>query len=271
MRIRTIKPEFFTSLTIEGLRLEERLTFIGLWMYADDEGRCKYDARLIRAALWPLSDRTTADVDEDIRGLTEASLITHYIVSDRSYLAVNGWSEHQRINRKTASKLPAPTEGQIVPLNRQKAASVRTHGGLSEDVHRERKGTGNREQGSPTAAAVGPTQPAADPVGPTDVTPRVVVAAWIEAMNTNGVTPTQGMRNQVGKLAKELLASNDASRVVDAARAAGSKGYATIDRELAAMAGRPLRAVAGGRPSSPYPYDEHGQLRDPKTGVLIER
>lgn len=31
-----------------------------------------------------------------------------------------------------------------------------------------------------------------------------------------------------------------------------------------------LRAVAGGRPT-PYPYDEHGQLRDPNTGVLIER
>lgn len=267
-RIRTIKPEFFTSLTIESLSLEQRLTFIGLWTYVDDEGLCKYDPRLIRAALWPLSERTAEDVASDIRGLTAASLITHYVVSERSFLSVNGWSEHQRINRKTASRLPKPSEGQIVPLTSVNADSLTTHGARSEHVHRERKGTGNRE-GSPIADAIGSAEP---PAEPTDITPRVVVGAWVEAMNANNVTPTQGMRNSVGKMAKELLAGNDPERVVAAARQAGSKGYATIDRELAAMAGRPLRAVpGGGRPSSPYPYDENGQLRDPKTGVLIER
>lgn len=265
-RIRTIKPEFFTSLTVDSLTLEQRLTFIGLWTYADDDGRCKYDPRLIRAAIWPLSERTPADVDDDIRGLTEASLITHYVVSERSFLAVNGWVEHQRINRKTPSKLPAPSEGQIVPLTRGKVESRSTHGALSEEVHRERKGTGNRE-GNPTADAVGSAEP---PPEPTDITPRVVVAAWVESMSANGVTPSQGMRNQVGKTAKELLASNDPTRVMAAARQAGAKGFATIDRELTAMAGRPLRSINGFR--TPSGYDEHGNaLRDPKTGVLMER
>jgi len=37
-RIRTIKPSFFTSLTIADLGLAERLTFIGLWTHVDDEG-----------------------------------------------------------------------------------------------------------------------------------------------------------------------------------------------------------------------------------------
>lgn len=266
-RIRTIKPEFFTSLTIESLSLEQRLTFIGLWTYVDDEGRCKYDPRLIRAAIWPLSDRTADDVDDDIRGLTEASLITHYVVSERSYLAVNSWGEHQRINRKTNSKIPGPSEGAIVPLTRHNATSRSPHGASSEEVHRERKGTGNRE-GKPIANAIGADEP---PAEPTDITPRVVVAAWVEAMTANGVTPTQSMRNAVGKTAKELLASNDPTRVMAAARQAGARGFATIDRELTAMAGRPLRAVSGNPRPAPG-YDANGDpLRDPKTGAWMER
>ena len=80
--------------------------------------------------------------------------------------------------------------------------------------------------------------------------PGPIVAAWVEAMTANGVTPTGGMRGQVGKLAKELLAAgNDPARVLDAARSAGEKGYATIDRELGALSGRarPLRAVESER------------------------
>ena len=265
-RIRTIKPEFFTSLTVESLSLEERLTFIGLWTYCDDEGRCKYDPRLIRAAIWPLSDRSVEDIADDIAGLTESSLITHYVLSERSYLAVNSWSEHQRINRKTPSKLPAPSEGKKTPLARRNARSVKTHGVDSEDVHRERKGTGNREQGVPTPSGVGATEPR-------DVTPHTVVGAWVEAVTANGTTPTQSQRNQVGKLAKELLKGNDPVRVLEAARQAGAKGYPTIDRELTAMAGRPLHVVGGSRRPTwmPHGYDDDGVMRDPKTGVAIER
>ncbi len=262
-RIRTIKPEFFTSLTIDALSLEQRLTFIGLWTYCDDDGRCKYDPRLIRAALWPLSERSPDDVADDIRGLSEASLITHYVVGERSFLAVNGWREHQRINRRTPSKVPGPDSGEIRPLTSKNESSRRTHGGRSEDAPRERKGTGNRE-GKPDAGASGASEP---PTDPEEINPRTIVGAWVEAMD---VVPSQGQRNQVGKLAKELLAHNDPTRVLAAARAAGAKGFATIDRELTAMAARPLRALAGGR-AMPFGYDEHGQMRDPKSGVLIER
>lgn len=107
-RIRTIKPEYFTSLTIADLSLHARLTFIGLWTHVDDAGRCVDDSRLIKAAVWPLDDRVSADVERDLHELTEASLIVRYTVDERSYIAVRTWDEHQRINRPTPSKLPAP-------------------------------------------------------------------------------------------------------------------------------------------------------------------
>jgi hypothetical protein len=107
-RIRTIKPDFFTSLPVAELAVEARLTFIGLWTHCDDEGRCIDDARLIKAALWPLDDRTSQDVEGDLEALSERSLILRYVVDGRRFIAVRGWREHQRINRATLSHYPAP-------------------------------------------------------------------------------------------------------------------------------------------------------------------
>jgi hypothetical protein len=157
-RIRTIKPEFFTSLTIADLPLTARLTFIGLWTHADDAGRCIDDARLIKAALWPLDDRTAADIELDLKLLTEASLITRYMLTRKRYIAVTGWDEHQRINRPTPSKLPAPEQGEPTPpdpVTRDNSDSLRTHAQLSEDSRQERKGKeGNREgKGTPLPPA----------------------------------------------------------------------------------------------------------------------
>lgn len=154
-RIRTIKPDFFTSLTIADLPIPARLTFVGLWTHVDDEGRCVYDPRLIKAAVWPLDDRTAADVDGDVQELARLGLVTLYTVGDRTYLAVSGWREHQRVNRPTPSKLPPPPEPDTettpepTPTS-ENNDSLFPHGELSEpslNTHR-RKGTGNREQGT---------------------------------------------------------------------------------------------------------------------------
>lgn len=153
-RIRTIKPEFFTSLTIADLPLTARLTFIGLWTHADDAGRAVDDPRLIKAAVWPLDDRTASDIELDLKLLSESSLITRYVLNQKRYLAIAGWKEHQRINRPTDSKLPAPEEGKPLPpepVTRNNVDSVSAHAHFSEDSPQERKGReGNREgKGNP--------------------------------------------------------------------------------------------------------------------------
>lgn len=110
MRIRTIKPEFWSSLTVSELPVAARLTFIGLWNYADDEGRGVFDPRLIRAAIWPLEDNVTvAKVQGHLDALTAARLITVYSDGTRTYFSVNGWGEHQAISHPRPSLLPAPS------------------------------------------------------------------------------------------------------------------------------------------------------------------
>lgn len=156
-RIRTIKPDFFRSRTVETLTLEQRLTFIGLWTHVDDEGRCKYDPRLIKIDIWGLSDRTDAEIETDIRALTEASLITHYVVGEDSYLSVCGFREHQTVNRPSPSHLPSPEMGEIQPVpsgNGDPPAQVHesspdTHVPLTEDSSPERKGKERKRRGTP--------------------------------------------------------------------------------------------------------------------------
>jgi hypothetical protein len=180
-RIRTVKPEFFTSLTIADLTPEQRLTFIGLWTHVDDAGRCVDDPRLIKAAVWPLDDRTAADIEIDLKALTESSLITRYTLNRKRYLAVTNWDEHQRINRPTPSKLPAPEQGDPTPpdpMTRDNGDSLSPHAHFSEDSPQERKGKeGNREgKGTPPTPRQSSDSPAVSQTGERAIEDRMTDA-----------------------------------------------------------------------------------------------
>jgi hypothetical protein len=203
-RIRTIKPEFFTSLTIADLTPEQRLTFIGLWTHVDDEGRCVDDARLIKAAVWPLDDRTSADIEADLQALSESSLITRYILNRKRYMAVTGWSEHQRINRPTPSKLPHPELGESVapePATCGDEPSPSTHTQLTEDSPPERNREQGKEQGTGKGKEGAPPPSSEDAPRPSDATRPDVerlcehLANRIEANGSKRPTITKGWRD----------------------------------------------------------------------------
>lgn len=106
-RIRTIKPEFFTSLSNSDLSIPARLTFIGLWTHSDDEGRCIDDARLIKAALWPL-ERSVQAVEADLVAMEKRDKIIRYRAGEAPLIQITEWRSHQVINRPKLSKFPAP-------------------------------------------------------------------------------------------------------------------------------------------------------------------
>jgi hypothetical protein len=110
-RIRTIKPEFFTSLTLAQVSRTARLTFVGLWTYCDDEGRGRDEPRLVKAAIWPLDDDFGAEhVEADLEELAAAGLIVRYTVEKSRYFQVRNWGEHQKIAHPTASRIPEPPQ-----------------------------------------------------------------------------------------------------------------------------------------------------------------
>lgn len=148
-RIRTIKPDAFTSDSLSSVPRGTRWTFAGLWTYADDAGRGRDDARLIKAALYPIDDDTTLhDVADDLNMLHRIGAICRYEVGGRGYLHMPKWG-HQRINRPTPAKSPpcpsheGGTSGELVPDD----PYVTDHAPLTESSLSPQGGKGRERKG----------------------------------------------------------------------------------------------------------------------------
>lgn len=140
MRIRTIKPSFWKDLDICSLPIPVRLHYIGLWNYADDEGRGIDEPRLLKGELWPMDDTVTAKKIESFMAALQASgRIIRYDSEDTEHLfQIRNWSLHQVISRPQESVFPPPT-GYDLSVNDQ---GILTDHSPPEGKGRERKGTG---------------------------------------------------------------------------------------------------------------------------------
>jgi hypothetical protein len=83
VRIRSIKPEFWRSDDITSLDLADRLLFIGLWSYVDDNGvgrdsLAHITADLFAADLERDSSETFARVSRGLSKLAERGQIVRY-------------------------------------------------------------------------------------------------------------------------------------------------------------------------------------------------
>jgi len=108
-RIRTIKPEFWSSTKVGRVSRDSRLLFLGLLNEADDEGRLIGQPKRLAGIVFPYDE----DVDAKaivlmIKELATAGLLVRYEVGGAIYLAICGFSEHQKIDKRQASRLPPP-------------------------------------------------------------------------------------------------------------------------------------------------------------------
>lgn len=151
-RIRTIKPDAFKSDSLSTVPRGTRWTFSGLWTYADDQGRGRDDVRLIKAELYPIDDTVSlTDITEDLRLLAAIDCICRYEAGGKTYLHMPNWG-HQRINRPTASKLPACIKEHSAAFQQPlPPPSPTPHAHVTEDSPPE----GNREQGKGTGSRKG--------------------------------------------------------------------------------------------------------------------
>lgn len=130
-RIRTIKPEFFTSADIVSLSPLARLLYIGLWCEADREGRLSWNLKTLKLRYLPVDNESIETLATE---LIEAGLIILYTADDRQYAEIPSFVSHQIINNKeTCSHIPS----------RVKDASGTRHRGRKEG--REGKGKEGKE------------------------------------------------------------------------------------------------------------------------------
>lgn len=106
-RIRSIKPEFWTSGQVLECSRNARLLFIGLWNFCDDAGRHPLRPKQIKAEVFPADDLTPDDIRGMIDELSENDLVMLYEYENQQFIQVRGW-HHQRIDKPQPAKHPDP-------------------------------------------------------------------------------------------------------------------------------------------------------------------
>lgn len=120
-RIRTIKPEFFSSPAVADLSMEARLVFIGLWCWADDTGTGTYNPRELVGFVFPNDNEITESEFVGCCAEISRTLPTvFYRVGRRCFYKILSWAEHQSkaangAAGKRGSKYPQPDRGE--PIN----------------------------------------------------------------------------------------------------------------------------------------------------------
>lgn len=198
MRIRSIKPEFYRSDDIDALDWHERLLFIALWSYVDDNGVGRDKVASIAADLF--AGDLSVDPTETLRrvslgldALEKQGLITRYKVNDRSYLHIVAWEHHQLIKNPSKARFPLPTCDSSDSTERLRSVS----GGVTEEAPtgtEEPRNRGAEEQGTPPTAAGAAVATRDDA--------QQLIGEWIEHCEER---PPERVIGQVAKEAKAML------------------------------------------------------------------
>lgn len=137
-RIRSIKPDFWTSEQVMECSANARLLFIGMWNFADDCGRLLLAPKTIKAQIFPGDNITSEIILGMVSELLKNGLLLKYEVDGKEFLQVTGW-QHQRIDKPQPSKFPAPRNG----FSKSIPGIVATEGIGGEGIVEEGKGKEN--------------------------------------------------------------------------------------------------------------------------------
>lgn len=163
-RIRCIKPDFAQSESMGRVSREARLLFILLWTVVDDAGRTRASSRMLASLLYPYDDdvagtressRMLANARESSTNLIDAwmaeleaeNCLVRYVVDGSTYLQICNWARHQKIDRPSASKIPAFDESSRVLANPRRVLDADKDKDMEEEGDKEK----DKEEDKPKA------------------------------------------------------------------------------------------------------------------------
>lgn len=209
-RIRSIKPEFWTSETIADLDVGTRLTFIGLWSYVDDNGVGVYNERLVASSLYPMDDprEALARIREAFARLSAKGRVALYETSGKRYVYVTTWDEHQRVDKPRKPRYPRPDECEHTPLTppptcgntpirepvAEPSREPREPVATPQEFPALEQGAGSREQGSREQGV----PPTADALPARRDTAQTLLSEWLDHC------PKRPPKTVIGHVAKQL-------------------------------------------------------------------
>lgn len=109
-RIRSIKPEFWTSEQVVEMSLDARLLFIGMLNFADDRGVLPASYRSLKMKVFPGDSFTETDIARMVGEMLHTGLLSSFEEEGQKYWYVTGWTRHQKVDRPSY-KYPLPPQG----------------------------------------------------------------------------------------------------------------------------------------------------------------
>jgi hypothetical protein len=125
---RIIKESICTSDNVDRLSAFHETVFYRLIVNCDDYGRMDARPKILASKLFPLKDIRAAQMEDALRALTSAELVTLYRVGGKPFLQMKTWDRHQSVRAKK-SKFPGPDEADAEVM----ADEVIGHYGKADD------------------------------------------------------------------------------------------------------------------------------------------
>ncbi len=187
MKIRSVRPEFFTDAKMARLSHSARLLYIGLWCLADDDGRGRLLPKHIEGELFPYEKIDFLGLWHELESTRR---VRTYQIDGEQFFVIPKFTEYQKPNRKYDSKLPEPPgddDGTLFDTDDERSTQ-RVDTAPSHAVEGEGEG-----EGVLLAAA------------PRDKIWDILVDLFGTPSNDN----TRGKRNRVVKLLKQSSATRE--------------------------------------------------------------
>ena len=150
-RIRTLKPEALQHRKVGRLSDRAFRLWVACITQADDDGRLVFDADQFRVLVWGYHAKVRPD--DVLRGLAEllsTGLVRGYVDNSGTvtYLDLPSWNDHQRVDHKSKSRLPAFAETELEGFSRALARAREASRALYRDRkdRKEGKGKDRKEQ-----------------------------------------------------------------------------------------------------------------------------
>ncbi|OKI16543.1 hypothetical protein [Streptomyces sp. CB03911] len=236
-RIRSIKPELRTSITVSAWPMDVRYFFVLLWGYLDDYGRGVDDELLISSDCFPRDRTVTPDVvDGWLELMADSGPVCRYEVDGRRYLHCPNWGEHQKPQHPAKMRIPPCPEDEPEPFKTWRSENpqrIRTRSRKSrEDLTRFSKtfsGTSPKASGGPSEGIENA------PAGRVMVLHRGGQAESANPLNPAG-------QGTYGEPPEDLMSpSGDSTEILTPEQGAGSREQGSRENNTSVIAEADLR------------------------------
>lgn len=141
-KIRTVKPELWEDEKLGRLKRDCRLTFLGLFNFADDQGVIKSNPVYIKSRIYPYDeDLRVNELKTWLDALVKARMLIPFEFKKEGYYVIRTFRDHQKIDQRYA-RYSISTEFVkrllVADLNNHKETTPGTHcehdGATSQEV-----------------------------------------------------------------------------------------------------------------------------------------